>query len=146
MHKIVRLYVDDEEERRDLIQEIIVQAYAGFSKFQGRSKFSTWLYRVSLNTVLTVINKSKKRGLAESNAELMTESAEKSENAELLYRVIKTLDPVNKMIISLHLEDYDNPEIAEIVGISLNHVAVKLHRIKEKLKTTLNQLEHGRYQ
>ena len=139
MYKVVRLYFDDEEEIKDLVQEIVIQSYKGFANFKGDSKFSTWLYRVSLNTVLSHHKKSKRRNESENNAELVFEPEEKSENADRLYRAIKALDPINKMIVTLHLEGYDNSEIADIAGISLNHVAVKLHRCREALKKTLNK-------
>lgn len=136
IHKVVNLYVDDDEDRRDIVQEVITQAYSGFQNFRGDAKFSTWLYKVSLNTALTTIKKQKRRDEAELNQQL-PDLPEENEKAELLYRAIKMLDPVNKMIVSLHLEGFDNPEISEIAGISINHVAVKLHRSKEKLKSLI---------
>ncbi|MFN4123881.1 MAG: RNA polymerase sigma factor [Flavobacteriales bacterium] len=136
IHKVVNLYVDDDEDRKDIVQEIIAQAFAGFHNFRGDAKFSTWLYKVSLNTALTAIKKQKRRDEAEQSIETPT-MPEENEKAELLYRAIKMLDPINKMIISLHLEGYENPEISEIAGISINHVAVKLHRSKEKIKSLI---------
>jgi RNA polymerase sigma-70 factor (ECF subfamily) len=136
IHKVVNLYVDDDEDRKDIVQEIIAQAFAGFHNFRGDSKFSTWLYKVSLNTALTTIKKHKRRDEAEKHL-VWPEVPEQNDKAELLYRAIKMLDPVNKMIISLHLEGYENPEIAEIAGISINHVAVKLHRSKERIKSLI---------
>ncbi|MFP4089899.1 MAG: RNA polymerase sigma factor [Cyclobacteriaceae bacterium] len=135
MQKIIRLYVDDPEERQDMLQEILLQAWRSYPSFQRKSKFSTWLYRVSLNTVLTAMRQWKrqpKKTDLETVAQLAAESADTSDR-EWLYRSIRLLPEVDRMIITLHLDGYQNEEIADITGMQKGNVALKLHRIKKKL-------------
>ncbi|MEQ9304897.1 MAG: sigma-70 family RNA polymerase sigma factor [Marinoscillum sp.] len=146
IHKILYLYVDDPEDSRDLKQEIQLQAWKAKERFRGDSMFSTWLYRVALNTVLTFQRKNKRKVAtadidhARAVGQIPTE---KSERSELLLRAIKSLNDVDKTIVTLHLEDYDNGEIADIIGLTKNNVGVKLHRIKDHLKKKLNDSPNG---
>lgn len=144
IHKLLYLYVDDLRDKEDLKQEIQLQAWKAKDRFRGDSQFSTWLYRVALNTVLTFQRKNRftPTGL-EKAGQLHEDTKETSERSELLLRAIKRLNDIDKAIITLHLEDYDNGEIAEITGLSKNNVGVKLHRIKESLKKKLNELPNG---
>ena len=139
--KVIRLYVNDEEDEKDLFQEILFQAWKSFPRFDGRSKFSTWLYRVSLNTVLTFKRRPAKV-VTHENFESLQVAAEKSntEETEALYLAIRALNEIDRMIISLHLDGYENEEIAEISGLTKNNTAVKLHRIKEMLTKKLKDL------
>lgn len=134
IHKIVRLYCDDASDREDLTQEIQLQAWRAVGTFRGESRFSTWLYRVALNTALTYRRKLK--APTTPIEEVATDSkamVEPTDRSELLMRAIKLLSDVDKSIITLHLEDYDNGEIAEMLGMTANYVGVKLHRIKARL-------------
>lgn len=129
IHKVIGLYVDVAEDRKDLYQEVLLQAWRSFKNFKGNSKFSTWLYKVALNTVLTFSKKQQKKAELKDNfsPETITTS---NDNSEVLYKVIKSLEEVDRMLISLHLDGYKNLEIAEITGMTANHVNVKIHRIK----------------
>lgn len=136
--KVIRLYVRHAEDERDLFQEILFQSWKSYPRFDGRSKFSTWLYRVSLNTVLSFKRRPvlvEVRDVLESK-EVVT--IEKQEDSEMLYQAILELPEIDRVIISLHLDGYDNEEIADITGLTKNNVAVKLHRSKtwviEKIK------------
>jgi RNA polymerase sigma-70 factor (ECF subfamily) len=139
IYKIVYLYVDDPEDQRDMRQEIQLQAWRSIKNFRGESAFSTWLYRVALNTVFT--HNKKKRLQSEpllvGTLNIPAENNERSERSELLLRAIKQLLDIDKTIITLHLEEYGNQEIANIIGLSPNNVGVKIHRIKELLKGML---------
>lgn len=141
--KVIRLYVNDAEDEKDLFQEIVFQAWKSYPRFDGRSKFSTWLYRVSLNTVLTF----KRRPAPVDRMENLERIAgandphEKREATEALYLAIRALSEIDRMIVTLHLDGYENEEIAEISGLSKNNVAVRLHRIKETLTKKLKDLE-----
>ncbi len=138
IHKILYLYVDDADDKADLKQEIILQAWQSIGNFRGQSAFSTWLYRVALNTVLTYQRKAKKR--PERKGELQDVPLEPTTEhpaTEMLYRAIRQMNDIDKTIITLHLEEYDNAEIGEIMGLTKNHVAVKLHRIKNELTKML---------
>lgn len=140
IYKVVNLYVDDPVEREDLVQEIILQSYSSYGRFNGESRFSTWLYRVSLNTVLSYKRKEKRRKDAESLFEPVI-TDESNEIKDKLFRAIKKLEPINRILVSLHLDEYNNPEIAEITGLTENHVAVKLHRIKQQLTRVLKNTQ-----
>lgn len=140
IYKVVNLYIDDKEEREDLIQEILLQALKGFPRFRRESKFSTWLYRVSLNTVFSYSRKNENRKKAEADIDIPDFESQRSDEAAELYYHIKQLDDVNKMIVSLYLEGFGNKEIADITGMSANTIGVRLHRIKETLTQKMNQL------
>lgn len=138
--KLVNLYAADAEDRKDLVQEIMYQAWKGYSKFEGRSAFSTWLYRICLNTIFT---QKRKKNIVDYKESLeqyspkVDESFSGSMEARLLYRAIRSLPEADRAIISLHLDGYDHADIAEIIGISDGNVRVKLHRIKKQLTIML---------
>jgi RNA polymerase sigma-70 factor (ECF subfamily) len=135
IYKVIRLYVNHEEDERDLFQEIIFQAWKSYPRFDGRSKFSTWLYRVGLNTVLTFKRRPQVVAPHEDLASLNVAQTDKaySDESEALYHSIRELGELDRMIITLHLDGYENEEVAEITGLTKNNVAVKLHRIKDVL-------------
>ncbi len=140
MRKLVGLYADTEEERKDLYQEILLQAWKGFSAFRGDAKFSTWLYRISLNTILTKQRKVNRVDYREAVEDtLLYDHADsiKNENTKMLRLAVKRLPEIERAIITLHFDGYTNPEIAEMMGISANNATVKLHRIKNQLITQL---------
>lgn len=135
--KVIRLYVNHEEDQKDLYQEIIFQAWRSYPRFERRSKFSTWLYRIGLNTVLTF---KRRPNVIEHHDDMSVFNiADKtpSSDSEALYIAIRQLNEIDRMIISLHLDGYENEEIADIAGLTKNHIAVKLHRIKDVLVKTL---------
>lgn len=143
INKILFLYVDDSEDKLDLKQEILFQAWKSIGRFKGDSAFSTWFYRVALNTVLTFRKKDRsKMKVGIEGIEILSEEKSKPENSDILYRAIKQLNDIEKTIITLHLEDYSNDEISNITGLSKNNVAVKLHRIKEGLMKRLKNTSH----
>lgn len=134
IYKVIRLYINQEEDTRDLYQEIVFQAWKSYPRFDGRSKFSTWLYRVGLNTVLTF----KRRPVVviphEDLASLnVAQTKINTDESEALYVAIRQLPEIDRMIITLHLDGYENEEIADITGLTKNNTAVKLHRIKDIL-------------
>lgn len=132
--KVIRLYVSDREEEKDLYQEILFQSWKSYERFNGLSKFSTWLYRVSLNTVLTYTRSSRNKVFEDVEATgLSVDDSGKQDETEALYVAIRQLNEVDRMIITLHLDGYDNEEIADITGLTKNNVAVKLHRTKDTL-------------
>jgi len=141
--KVIHLYADNAVDRQDLYQEILLQAWKAYPRFLGKSKFSTWLYKVSLNTALTyrrsVAREGPKRDLEESDAVIHPEPRQ-NQKQQLLW-AIRQLPEANRMIVLLHLEGYGNEEIAEVTGLKTNHVGVKLHRIKQKLMTIIKEEE-----
>ena len=143
IYKLVGLYANDAEERKDLYQEVLLQAWRSWSLFRGEAKFSTWLYRICLNTILTQKRKVSRIDYMESLetvAHLATDaSSQRKEEAERLRRAIRTLPETDRALISMHLDGYENAEIAQVLGITVNHVAVKLHRCKQQLANFLKQ-------
>jgi RNA polymerase sigma-70 factor (ECF subfamily) len=130
IHKVINLYVDNFEDRKDLYQEVLLQAWKSFQTFKGESSFSTWLYKVCLNTVLTYRKRETKLRQIIQQVDIPEHPPDKS-NAELLYYLVRQLNEVDRMLMSLHLDGYKNVEIAAITGIKQNHVNVKIYRLKE---------------
>lgn len=143
IHRICCMYLDNKADREDLFQEIVLQAWKSFKSFRGDAKFQTWLYRVGLNTAITYIKRDRRNNLAElqfsqeSYCEIIY-----SEDEEILvmYQAISKLNKVEKALVALYLEDYSYNDIAETMGMTPNHVAVKISRIKTKLKELSKQL------
>ena len=144
IHKICFVYSKNKPDREDLQQEIILQLWKSFTSFQENSAFSTWMYRVALNTA---INQTRRPGLlfdTSSSPEIPidpNESFDLSEEVQLLYRAISQLRKVEKAIILLWLEEKSYEEIAESIGISVKNVSVKLVRIKAKLADVIKKLQ-----
>jgi RNA polymerase sigma-70 factor (ECF subfamily) len=141
LHKICRTYKKDPDDRDDLFQEIVYNAWKSYPKFEGRSKFSTWLYRVALNTALYQNRKDrffgKTIGLEFIQNLVATET--KNENTDLLWMAINRLDELEKSIVVLYLEELPYKEISEITGLTEGNIAVKLTRIKSKMKKILEE-------
>ena len=142
IYKLVGLYASDAEEKKDLYQEVLLQAWKAWPSFRGEAKFSTWLYRICLNTILTQKRKANlvdyKESLEAISPSVQHSSIQKEEVAGL-QTAIRQLSETDRAIISLHFDGYDNSEISEILGITGNHVAVKLHRCKQQLTNLLKQ-------
>lgn len=135
IHKVIHLYVDHPEDRRDLYQEVLLQAWKSYAGFKGEAAFSTWLYRISLNTVLT-FRRRQRVTTSELNSkfDLASEPARHSpEDSELLWLAIKQLNEIDRVIITLHLDGYDNEEIAQVTGLNKNNTTVRLHRAKQSV-------------
>lgn len=142
IYKLVGLYASDAEEKKDLYQEVLLQAWKAWPSFRGEAKFSTWLYRICLNTILTQKRKANpveyKESLESISPSVQHSSIQKEEVAGL-QTAIRQLSETDRAIISLHFDGYDNSEISGILGITANHVAVKLHRSKQQLTNLLKQ-------
>lgn len=141
IHKICRMYRDTPEDQEDLFQEIIFQLWKSYPKFQSKSKVSTWMYRIGLNTAMATFRKPKvKLDFSDNILEkkISEESQTDSWREELLFLAIRQLSEDERALIGLYLDDLSYAEIAEIIGISENHIGVRLNRIKKKLKVILN--------
>jgi len=141
IHKVIGLYVDVEEDKKDLYQEVLLQAWKSYPNFKRASKFSTWLYRVSLNTIFSFNKKVKKNSTQEIQEKNIPVEKNK-EDYEILYAIIRQLNKVDRMIMSLHLDGYKNKEIAEIIGIDQNHLNVKIHRIKTSVISSFKKINN----
>ena len=144
IHKVCNIYCNNSEEKKDLMQEITLQLWKSFSNFKGEAKFSTWMYRIALNTAITNIRKSKKSPIVEALSEKQFHIPEKEDISTLdedinrLYRAIAKLNDIEKGIILLYLEKKSYIEIGEITGLSEKNISVKIVRIKSKLKKLLS--------
>lgn len=139
IHKIGNIYAQGQEDRDDLFQEVLLQAWRGIGSFRGEAKFSTWLYQVGLNTAISRLRKAKRRPNEqplEGHFAHWSETPSYGDDPEVaaLYRAIGELSKIDKAIVMLYLDDYDYKTVGEMLGISPNHVAVKMMRIKAKLK------------
>ena len=138
--KVARAYCNDAEERKDLIQDIIVQLWKSYPKYNPKWSISTWTYRIAINVSISFLRKATTRkhtqsGYQEDLESIPFEESQKDENLDRLYKFIELLKPIDKAIIILQLEGCKNKEIAEVMGMSMTNVATKKQRIKEKLKT-----------
>ncbi|MDH3650037.1 MAG: sigma-70 family RNA polymerase sigma factor [Saprospiraceae bacterium] len=145
IYKICNVYADSREDRDDLKQEVILQLWKSYPGFNGKSKFSTWMYRIAFNTAITNIRKSKKHPIVQalSGAELHVSEKEDidylNDDINRLYKAIAKLKDVERAIIMLYLEEKSYKEIGQITGVSEKNVSVKLVRLKEKLKKLMSK-------
>ncbi len=140
IHKICRMYRDTKEEREDLFQEIIFQLWKSYPRFQGRSKISTWMYRIGLNTAIATFRKRQIEHSALHNQLEISDMAPDTEDdrRDQLLWAIKQMNDADRAIITLYLDDLNYREISEIIGVSENYVGVRLNRIKQKIRKLLN--------
>ena len=136
--KVFRLcmgYVNDSDTAKDLAQETFIKVWKQLPKFRNESSIGTWIFRIASNTCLRQIENESKMPKSEFPREVKEEILETTleKDIKFLYQCISELQEVERIIISLELEDIDQKEIAEIVGLSRGNVRVKIHRIKEKL-------------
>ena len=135
------------EDKEDLFQQVTLQAWKAYHKFRGDSKFSTWLYRVALNTAITFFRKEKQQSFIDSVSEIpdkqvYSDKEHIEEQTRAMYLAIGELSKIEKAIVMLYLEDYSYAEISDIIGITANNIAVKMNRIKGKLReATLKKIE-----
>ena len=146
VHRVCHTYFPyDTAEREDLFQDIMYQLWKSYLQFKGESKFSTWMYKVALNTAITHIRRSTR---VPQNAELTKsiggpahtdEHMGRLEGVRLLHEAIAALSHIDKAIILLHLEEQNYDEIASITGLTKTNVSVRLVRIKRALKDYLQK-------
>lgn len=144
IHKICRIYTNNMTDHDDLFQEISIQLWKSFPQYRGESKFTTWAYRVALNTAISLHRKTQ-NNVSTIDADLSfiyvsqdDYDYETEEHLKLMYQAIHTFSNVDKALVFMYLEDKSYMEIAETLGISEINVRVKINRIKTKLKKILN--------
>ncbi len=144
VHKVCSIYTNDPDSHNDLFQEITIQLWKAYPKFRGDAKFSTWMYRVALNTAITLYRKSKRSVKTQEfdtvNFKISVDAYddEQDQQLKLMYQAIKKLSDIEKALVFLYLEDKDYREISNTLGISEVNARVKMNRIKTKLRTILN--------
>jgi RNA polymerase sigma-70 factor (ECF subfamily) len=136
IRSLCRVYYAGSEDQKDAFQDIILQLWKSFDTFRGESNLSTWIYRVSLNTILNKKRSDEKSIFAEPIDTLHRNvcTANADDNLELLYILIQSLKDIDKGIVVLYLEGYQNKEIAEILNMSTTNVATRFNRLKSELK------------
>jgi RNA polymerase sigma factor (sigma-70 family) len=146
LYTICRLYQDVEADRRDLLQEIMAQLWVSYDSFRGESAFSSWMYRVALNTAIVFLKKGRREsdrvvhGAYPDLAEELRPVREEQERLAIFYRAVTQLDRLEKALIFLYMEGHAGKDMAEILGISHVAVRVKLSRVKDKLQTIIKTM------
>lgn len=148
IYKVSRMYCDKEVCQQDLFQDILVQLWQSYPTFNRKSKFSTWMYRVALNTAIAQFRKDKKNtedSVPDFPVNVPEDESyqEKEDRRYLVQRAINKLSKAEKAIIILYMDDYSYEEISDIAGITMSNVGVKINRIKAKLQKILKELEYG---
>lgn len=149
-HKLLRVcsvYAQDHEDKKDLFQEVLVNIWKSMPSFEGKCSLNTWMYRVTLNVCLrsqTKLSKKKKRFINMDSITLSqyggsTQEIEESPQLIYLRNCIKKMNEADKAIIALYLEELPYREIADVTGLTENHVAVKVKRIKQKLLNCIKE-------
>lgn len=148
LHKVSKMYMDNTDDQQDLFQEIICQLWKSYDSFKGESQFSTWMYRVAINTAIIFLKKEKKKVdkyeiASENIKEDESDSHIKESQIEHFYKAVQKLDKIDKAIIFYQLEGFSHREIGENLGISEVNARVKLNRAKEKLKEIIKNQGYG---
>ena len=142
--KICKAYTNSQEDFEDYYQEVCLQIWRSKDNFREQCKWSTWVYRVSLNVCLTLLKKEKKKGQTYFTSDVLPDvvttqnRAFEDEPLNQLYIAIKQLSEVDRAIILLYLEEKPYQEIGEILDTNANNIAVRVGRIKERLKKILD--------
>lgn len=148
LYKVSKMYMDTRDDQEDLFQEIICQLWKAYETFKGESQFSTWMYRVAINTAIIFLKKEKRKvdkyELSSSNIRDEESDFEEKENQiEHFYKAVQKLEKIDKAIIFYQLEGFSHKEIGENLGISEGNARVKLNRAKEKLKEIIKNQGYG---
>ncbi len=138
IYKVVSFYADAEHPIGDLYQEVVLNLWKSYPSFRGESKYSTWIYRIALNTCVSFYRRNKKNVTYVDISVDMPEIEDSSEEIQELYKLINCLGKIERALVLLYLDDKSYKEIAEITGLSVTNVATKLSRIKEKLRLMSN--------
>ena len=142
IYTVCYFFSKDTEEVNDLYQEILINLWKGFEKFRGESSLKTWIWRVSLNTCNNLERKKKSSVQTiplSIDIDLYNDDDDHSKQIQMLYDRINRLDVFDRAIILLWLENMNYQDIADVVGISLSNVTIRLFRIKEQLKSMSNK-------
>ena len=140
LYKVARAYGRTAPDRDDLVQEMAVQAWKSFPRYDARWRFSTWLYRVALNVAICFQRResTRRQHLAPEGAEALEvigqADADGGEDVALLYRFIGQLDALNRALMLMYLDGQSQAEIAEVLGITITNVSTRVGRLKQRLR------------
>src|SRR5258706_15969436 len=148
LYKVANLYCKDSEERKDLVQEIIIQLWESFENYTSQYKYSTWIYRIALNVAISFYRKENRREHVSNplsdgilNFVDTNVTGETEKEIGLLQQFISELKELDKALMLLYLEEKSHKEIAEIIGISETNVSTKIGRIKTILKQKFSTIK-----
>ncbi|UKB83729.1 RNA polymerase sigma factor [Chryseobacterium sp. MEBOG06] len=148
LYKASRIYADSIEDREDLQQEILIQLWKSYQTFKGNSEFSTWMYRVAINTAITFLKKEKQRTNNHTDTahhfEVQQEdyNPAKDKQLEIFYNAVQQLNSLEKAVIFYFMEGMSHKEIGNNLGLSEGNTRVKLNRTKEKIQQIIKKSGH----
>lgn len=147
LHSVGRAYCWDDAERDDLVQEMLVQAWRAFPRYDAGRPFGTWLYRLALNVAISYVRRAApRRGrTVPLDPDLHDRPAPRGAPAEdvrvaALRRLVQACDPLDRALLLLYLDDRPHAEIADVLGLTVTNVATKIHRLKRRLRRDLGDL------
>ena len=148
LYKVCNSYCRNRDDRDDLAQEIIIQLWRSFGRFDERYRFSTWMYRIALNVAISFYRRESTRARhvisdGERLLEAVDDTDSQPEEIRLLYQFIEGLDPLNKALVLLYLDGNSYQEIADVLGISETNVATKINRLKKTMKQEFSGTERA---
>lgn len=136
IYSVCYMFTETKTEADDLFQEVLISLWQGLESFRGDASLRSWIYRVSMNTCISYKRKKRLKTVPlEFSSDTMDAGNPDSKQARMLHERISKLEPFDRAIVLLWLENLSYDEIAEIVGITTKAVGVRLVRIKEKLKS-----------
>ena len=148
LYKVSKMYMDNFDDQQDLFQEIICQLWKSYDSFRNESQFSTWMYRVAVNTAIVFLKKEKRKvdkyEIASGNIkDDEGDSHIKESQLDHFYKAVQKLEKIDKAIIFYQLEGFSHKEIGDNLGISEGNARVKLNRAKDKLKEIIKKQGYG---
>ena len=148
LYKVSKMYMDNHDDQQDLFQEIVCQLWKSYDSFRNESQFSTWMYRVAINTAIVFLKKEKRKvdkyEIVSENIKYEADDSEvKESQIEHFYKAVQKLEKIDKAIIFYQLEGFSHKEIGANLGISEGNARVKLNRAKEKLKEIIKNQGYG---
>jgi RNA polymerase sigma-70 factor (ECF subfamily) len=139
LSKVTRTYCREPADREDLAQEIVVQLWRSFPRFDGRSKFSTWMYQVALNVAISYQRSEivRARYVISDEAQILDavdQTNDEPQEVGLIYEFIDSLNPLDRALVLLYLDGNSHQEISQVLGISTSNVATKMSRLKQAMQ------------
>ena len=148
LYKVCHSYCRNRDDREDLAQEIIVQLWRSFGRFDERYRFSTWMYRIALNVAISFYRRetTRTRHVISDDEQILDavdETKTQPEDIRPLYQFIEKLDELNKALVLLYLDGNSYAEIASVLGITETNVATKINRLKNSMKQEFSSRQTG---
>ena len=152
LFKVVYIYCRDCDDRHDLVQEMLIQVWRSYARFDERVQFSTWMYRIAVNVAITHYRSERRRirdtvpleeyglDIAAADALFAIDNHGEGDDMRALWQMINGLDELNRALVLLFLEGFSSEEIAEVVGISASNVSTRINRLKTKLQAQFHEL------